>query len=150
MTDSLFRISLKAYIENDKGEVLVVKERGRDWWDLPGGGMEYGENIKEALARELKEEVGYEGEFSYDVIGVDEPRFLLREIWQVRLIFNVTPETFTFSFGEDGDDMAFMNPNEFEQSESGAERLTCYYGRKLKGDMSYDPKMPKRETTRGR
>lgn len=31
MTDSLFRISLKAYIENDKGEVLVVKERGRDW-----------------------------------------------------------------------------------------------------------------------
>lgn len=68
MADSLFRISLKAYIENDKGEVLVVKERGRDWWDLPGGGMEHGENVKEALARELKEEVGYEGEFSYDVV----------------------------------------------------------------------------------
>jgi 8-oxo-dGTP pyrophosphatase MutT (NUDIX family) len=61
MTDSLFRISLKAYIENDKGEVLVVKEAGRDRWDLPGGGMEYGESIEQALKRELKEEVAYEG-----------------------------------------------------------------------------------------
>ena len=149
MSDSLFRISLKAYIENEKGEVLVVKERGRSWWDLPGGGMEHGENIKEALKRELKEEVNYDRDFTYEVIGVDEPHLLLRDIWQVRLVFRVVPVTFDFESGEEGDDVRFADPNEFEKSESGAERLVCYYSRKLKGDLSYDSLMPSRETHNG-
>ena len=61
-TDYLYRISLKGLIRNDAGEVLVVKEAGRDWWDLPGGGMDHGEDIKFALAREMKEEVNMEGD----------------------------------------------------------------------------------------
>lgn len=146
MTDSLFRLSLKAYIENDKGEVLVVKEIDRDWWDLPGGGMEHNESIKEALSRELKEEISHEGDFTYEIIGVEEPHLLLRDLWQVRLVFKVKPETFDFKPGDEGDDVKFADPDEFELSESGAERLVCYYARKLKGDLSYDPRMPKRET----
>ena len=45
-TDYLYRVSLKSVIFNDHGEVLVVKESGRDWWDIPGGGMDHGESIK--------------------------------------------------------------------------------------------------------
>lgn len=71
-TDYLYRISIKCLIRNDKGEVLVVKETDRDWWDLPGGGMDHHENIKSAIARELKEEVGLEGDFTCDVIAVEE------------------------------------------------------------------------------
>ena len=52
--DYLFRVSLKAVIFNEKNEILIVKESGRDWWDIPGGGMDHGESIKEALARELR------------------------------------------------------------------------------------------------
>ena len=33
-TDYLYRVSMKGIVKNDKGEVLVVKETGRDWWDL--------------------------------------------------------------------------------------------------------------------
>ena len=47
--DFLFRVSLKAVILNDGGHVLVVKEKGRDWWDIPGGGLEHGETIKKHL-----------------------------------------------------------------------------------------------------
>ena len=38
--DYLFRVSLKAVIFNENNEVLIVKESGRDWWDIPGGGMD--------------------------------------------------------------------------------------------------------------
>lgn len=112
MSDSLFRISLKAYIENDKGEVLVVKEMGREWWDLPGGGMDYEEDFEAALRRELEEEVGYTGKFS-------------------------------------SDEIQFVNPEMFKDSESGSERLVCYYNKKLKGDMSYEPNFPLKETEKG-
>lgn len=149
MADSLFRISLKAYIENDKGEVLVVKETGRTQWDMPGGGMDYDETIQEALKRELQEETGYTGDFTYEVIGAENPHLLLRQIWQVRLVFKVVPATFDFAGGDDGDDMKFVDPNEFETSESGAERLVCYYWRKLRGDTTYQPEFPLKETEKG-
>ena len=39
--DCLYRISLKALIYNDVGQILVVKEIDRTYWDLPGGGMDW-------------------------------------------------------------------------------------------------------------
>ena len=41
-----------------KGKILVCKKVGRDYYFFPGGHLEFGENAKEALARELKEELG--------------------------------------------------------------------------------------------
>lgn len=143
--DHLFRISLKAYIENDKGEVLVVKETGRNFWDLPGGGMDHGEDIQVALKRELKEEIGYDGEFEHEILSVDEPHLLMRDIWMVRLVFRVIPEKWEFSLGTDGDELKFIDPYELTDSESGAERLVFFYNRLAHGDKSYDPKMPTNE-----
>ena len=44
--DCLYRISLKALIHNDVGQILIVKEVGRTYWDLPGGGMDYDETVE--------------------------------------------------------------------------------------------------------
>lgn len=54
-----YRTSVKALISNEAGEVLVVRESGKAW-DLPGGGLEWGESAESALLRELKEELGCE------------------------------------------------------------------------------------------
>lgn len=108
-TDYLFRISLKALIQNEKGETLVVKEDGRTWWDLPGGGMNHGETIKSALIRELSEEVNLTGDFTYQVLEVEDPHLLEQsKCWQVRLILRVIPETMTFSNGIDSDEIKFI------------------------------------------
>ena len=116
--DYLYRISLKALIRNEKGKILVVKETGRDWWDLPGGGMDHSEDIKTALARELKEEVNLTGDFTYRIIDVKDPGYIGEyDIWQVRLMFEVIPENMEFSAGEEGDEIAFMNPSDFEKSD---------------------------------
>lgn len=126
--DYLYRISLKGLIRNDKGEVLVVKETGRDWWDLPGGGMDHDENLKVAIARELKEEVELDGDFVHNVIAVDDPIYLPNaNVWQVRLVFTIIPENMKFVAGEDGDEIAFKDPRVFFHSTNFAERKIYDY-----------------------
>lgn len=108
--DYLYRISLKGVILNNNREVLLVRESGRKWWDLPGGGMDHGEDIKTAIAREMKEEVNLTGDFTYQILRVDDPTLLEHSnILQVRLIFIVRPAVMKFSPGDDGDDVAFMS-----------------------------------------
>lgn len=127
-TDYLYRISLKGLIKNSAGEVLVVKEAGRDWWDLPGGGMDHGEDIKLALAREMKEEVNMEGDFTYRIIAVDEPMYLEKhDFWQLRLIFEITPENMIFSAGDDSDEISFMKSELLGSSERETERRVRRY-----------------------
>jgi 8-oxo-dGTP pyrophosphatase MutT (NUDIX family) len=127
-TDYLYRVSVKCLIQNEKGEVLVVKETGRDWWDLPGGGMDHHESIKSAIAREMKEEVNLEGDFIYKILDIDEPTYLSpHDFWQIRLIYRVTPENMSFSAGEDGDEVSFMSPNLFKNSPITTEQKIYRY-----------------------
>jgi 8-oxo-dGTP diphosphatase len=54
-----FRIGVFAIIMHD-GRVLLARRRDIGWWNLPGGGMERGETVDEALRREVREEIGLE------------------------------------------------------------------------------------------
>jgi len=53
------RLGAKAWLQ-ESGRVLLVKERrldGSTFWTLPGGGIRSDESIREALQRELMEEL---------------------------------------------------------------------------------------------
>lgn len=52
-----FRIGVSALIFED-GRVLLARRRDIGWWNLPGGGMEIGETVEQALRREVLEETG--------------------------------------------------------------------------------------------
>lgn len=41
-----------------KGKVLLVQHKGRDFYSLPGGKVDKGEDIQSALVREMEEELG--------------------------------------------------------------------------------------------
>lgn len=46
------------FIQNVNGEILVIRERGGTTYKLPGGHVELGENVEEAIIREVLEETG--------------------------------------------------------------------------------------------
>ncbi len=52
-----FRVAVSALIF-DGGRILLALRRDIDWWNLPGGGMEQGETVEEAVLREVREETG--------------------------------------------------------------------------------------------
>lgn len=50
-------VSVCALIENNDGKILMIKNPVRGW-EIPGGQVEVGETLTEALKREIKEESG--------------------------------------------------------------------------------------------
>lgn len=128
--DYLYRVSLKCLIRNEEGKVLVVKEAGRNYWDLPGGGMDHSEDIPTAIRRELREEVNLEGDFTHNIIAVEEPAHLAgHNFWQIRLIFEVLPMNIPSQPGNDSDEIAFMPSDNFKNSRFNTERQIYNYTR---------------------
>lgn len=86
MTDSpgaAPRIRVAPVILQD-GKVLLVRHTkgDRTYWLLPGGGVEYGESLADALRREVHEETGLEVEvgallFANDTIPPDRSRHVV-------------------------------------------------------------------------
>jgi 8-oxo-dGTP pyrophosphatase MutT (NUDIX family) len=51
-------------IENEQGEILMIKSSYRPGWEPPGGIVEFGEDAITAVIREVKEETGYDVKIS--------------------------------------------------------------------------------------
>jgi len=61
-------VAVGGIVENEQGEILLVKTPLRGW-EFPGGQVEVGENLIDALHREILEESGIETSVSH-MIGV--------------------------------------------------------------------------------
>ncbi|PCI30130.1 NUDIX hydrolase [Candidatus Kaiserbacteria bacterium] len=57
--NAYYRTSVKAIIINEKKEFLLAKEEN-GYWELLGGGLDFGEDPTEGLKREIFEETGLE------------------------------------------------------------------------------------------
>ena len=68
MENIRFHITVKGIVVYNHKVLLMKRARpssdGLGYWELPGGGLEYGETPNQALIRELKEETG----LSIDVV----------------------------------------------------------------------------------
>jgi ADP-ribose pyrophosphatase YjhB (NUDIX family) len=94
----------------DDGRLLVVRRRnepGRGSWSVPGGRVEPGETLQEAVVRELLEETGVEG-VCMGLIGVaermgDDHHFVILD-YSVEVLAPAPPEA-----GSDADEARWVS-----------------------------------------
>lgn len=70
----MIRVRVQALVFDNKGRILLVKhvKNGREYYVLPGGGLEYRETLIDALARELMEELNIKELFSAKFVDLRE------------------------------------------------------------------------------
>lgn len=109
-----YRVSVKGLIYDD-GKLLFVRERSNTW-DLPGGGLEHGEGIAEALRRECREELGTEIEIASaapTIIPTWSKKFDIPVLIIAYRVHLVSPPTTTTDVSE----LRYIGANELEQVE---------------------------------
>lgn len=73
-------IGIAAVARTDDGRFLLIRRGDTGTWGLPGGTLEWGETLRQALARELEEEAGVTEHELVRVLGAwsdpsRDPRF---------------------------------------------------------------------------
>lgn len=69
------REAARAVLKNDEGRIAVMYFNGTGSYKLPGGGIDEGETVHEALVRELREETGYELTDIKELCTYEEDRY---------------------------------------------------------------------------
>jgi predicted house-cleaning noncanonical NTP pyrophosphatase (MazG superfamily)/8-oxo-dGTP pyrophosphatase MutT (NUDIX family) len=88
------RLANKAFIENQRGDILILKEAesyeegtSAGKWQLPGGRQKKGETQEEGLKREVKEETGLEIEVERPVTVGEWRPTIKEEMIQITAVF---------------------------------------------------------------
>jgi ADP-ribose pyrophosphatase YjhB (NUDIX family) len=50
--------AVSAVVTDEQGRLLLIRRTDNDLWSIPGGGMEPGETLRQAVRREVAEETG--------------------------------------------------------------------------------------------
>ena len=133
---TFYRVSLKAIIRNPQGQVLAVKSNTdlfNGTWDLPGGGMEHGDDELSTLAKEFYEEALIDAPITaYRLLGM-EPRYTAhKQAWWLGVFYEVVlPDGFAYGIGQDSSDVRFIDPLEFKDSEHITEQLLYRWSMRL-------------------
>lgn len=81
-----FTVGAMCFIERDDGRLLLVRHVYRNWWGVPGGLLERGEDAADGARREVVEEVG----LVIDLVG--EPRVVVDpEPQRVDIVYRARP-----------------------------------------------------------
>ncbi len=110
--DHFYRVSIKALILDENKRFMLVKE-DNGTWELPGGGLDYGENPQDCLKREIKEEMGIETIF----IGKTPVYFLTSKHdgkghWFVNVIYETKLKNLNFTKSNECIDLKFFTKDE--------------------------------------
>ena len=112
---AFYRTSAKAIITDQEGKFLLIREDSKYWngWDMPGGGIDFGENARDGIKREIEEEMGL------PVISVAEnPSSFIttyiksRDMWVANIFYKVEVENLNFTPSDECVEIKFFSAEE--------------------------------------
>lgn len=115
MAKKLPKVIVSALVEKD-GKFLLVKEileSGKEYWIIPGGGVEFGESMDEAVKRELKEETGLDIEVM-KMIDFHEAVHVKYDYHTIVFLFHAKPLNKGLVLGDKILDAKFFSKNELK------------------------------------
>ena len=68
-TPNSIKVAVSALIRDGRGRILMIRRTDNGMYSIPGGGLEAGETVSEAVVREVEEETGIDVRV-VDMIGV--------------------------------------------------------------------------------
>jgi ADP-ribose pyrophosphatase YjhB (NUDIX family) len=104
-----YRLSVKALFFDETRTKFLFAQEDNGKWELPGGGLDWGENFEEGITREVKEEMGLE------VISVaGQPSYLTTAQrdsdgqWTANVLFETKVANFDFTPSSECIDVKFV------------------------------------------
>ncbi len=111
-----YRVSIKGLILNNTRDKFLIVQEDNGRWELPGGGLDWGENPQRGLEREIKEEMGLEVTHvsavpAYLVTFQKKPN----DIWVANVLFEVSVPNLDFRPSEECIALRFVSPEEVRE-----------------------------------
>ncbi len=110
--NSFYRVSAKALILDETRTKFLIILEDNGLWEIPGGGLDWGETPQECIKRELHEEMGLTATEvsttpSYFLVGKN-----MKAAWSVNVIFETKIKDLNFIPSPECLEMRFVSPSE--------------------------------------
>jgi len=107
-----YRVSIKALILDETRTKFMVVLEDNGFWELPGGGLDWGETPQECLKRELREEMGLTVTEiapapSYYLLGKN-----MKDKWTLNLVLETKVQDLNFTPSDECRELRFVSPEE--------------------------------------
>jgi len=134
---TLHRLIVVAVIYDERGRLLICKkpaDRGvfPGQWGLPGGGVEHGELLEQALRREVREELGLEIEnlralyFKEGIETKAHPVIGPTRVHMIYLLYQCVASSSELSLNEEFVDSAWVFPEVLDQYDLNSETIKTF------------------------
>jgi 8-oxo-dGTP diphosphatase len=106
-------ISVKGLAQNDEGKILVIRD-SKNRWELPGGGLEHGEDILECLKRECVEELGVECEILDERPWKIWVGYTKAETYRMIVLYKIRFKSADFKKSHEAEEIRFVDKEELK------------------------------------